>query len=246
MSPDTERPIPITADMLLGRRVDFERRMRRFPPVTVAIIAALVVIFLIGPDPIESPIEAGALLHDQVVEGEYWRLLSGTVLHASTDHLLGNAVALFILGMICEHAFGARQFVVLYVASALAGSLLSVLVSDGPSVGASGAIFGLQAAAIVLFHRHRHELLVRDKRIGFVLLAWAILSITGGLVTPYIDNGAHIGGALAGALLGRGLHPVVLSHPSPDRHAGVVRAGFWISVVIVGYSLAAWSGLSPL
>ena len=246
MSPDAERPIPITADMLLGRRVDFERRMRRFPPMTVAIVIVLAVVFLIGPDPIEYPIEAGALLRDQVVEGEYWRLLSATVLHVTPDHLVGNAIALFILGMVCEHAFGTRQFVVLYVASALAGSLVSVLVSAGPSVGASGAIFGLQGAAIVLFYRHRRDLLVRDKRIGFVLLAWAILSVTGGLVTPYIDNGAHIGGALAGALLARVFHPVVLSQPAPERHAGVMRACFWISVVVAGYSLMAWSGLSPL
>ena len=246
MSPDAERPVPITPDMLLGRRVDFERRMRRFPPVTVAVICALAVVFLMGPDPIEAPIEAGALLRDQVAEGEYWRLLSATVLHATPDHLIGNAIALFILGMICEHAFGARQFVVLYVASALAGSVLSVILSEGPSVGASGAIFGLQGAAIVLFYRHRGELLVRDKRIGFVLLAWALLSITSGLVTPYIDNGAHIGGALTGAAVARLLHPVVLSRPAPDGHAGVIRTCFWISLVLVGYSLMAWSGLSPL
>src|SRR5439155_11436932 len=83
--------------------------------------------------------------------GEYWRLMSATLLHGSLDHLVGNAIALFILGMVCEHAFGRGQLVVLYVASGLTGSLASLMTSPGPSVGASGAIFGLQSAAIVLF-----------------------------------------------------------------------------------------------
>jgi rhomboid protease GluP len=246
MTPEAERPIPITPQMLLSRRVDFERRMRRFPPLTVAIIGLLALVFVMNPDVTDSAVEAGALLRDQVVEGEYWRFLSATLLHASPDHLVGNAVALFILGMICEHAFGVRQFLVLYVGSALAGSLVSVVVSKGPSVGASGALFGLQAAAILLFYRHRGELLVRDKRVGLVLFVWAVLTVTGGLVTPYIDNGAHIGGAVAGALIAHWLHPVVLSRPAPEGRAGVLRTCFWISVVLVGYSLVAWSGISPL
>src|SRR5439155_8081011 len=96
--------------------------------------------------------------------GGYWRLLSATFLHGSVDHLVGNAIALYILGMVCEHAFDHGQFVILYVTSALAGSLVSLLTSPGPSVGASGAIFGLQGAAIVLFRTHRDRLLVRDRR----------------------------------------------------------------------------------
>src|SRR2546428_13988911 len=110
--------------------------------------------------------------------------------------------------MVWEHAFGPGQFVILYVTSALAGSLVSLLTSPGPSVGASGAIFGLQGAAIVLFRTHRDRLLLRDRRVGFVLLVWAIYTIVGGLLTPLIDNGAHLGGALGGAL----------GAPRPESH----------------------------
>src|SRR3989454_763595 len=166
MTETPEPPLPITPDMLLSRRVDFERRMRRAPPVTLATIAVLVVVFMaeVAAGALASRrgiVAAGALVREGVAAGEYWRLLSATFLHGSVDHLVGNAIALYILGMVCEHAFGHGQFVILYVTSALAGSLVSLLTSPGPSVGASGAIFGLQGAAIVLFRAHRDRLLLR-------------------------------------------------------------------------------------
>lgn len=239
-----ERPLRITADMLLSRRVDFERRMRRLPPLTCGLIGLLVLVFLVetAGDAVDSQhamVAAGALDAHLVRAGEYWRLLSATLLHGSVDHLIGNAVALLILGMIGEHAFGRRQFLLLYVASAVSGSLLSLLTSPGPSVGASGAIFGLQGAAIVLFRRHRGRLLVRDRRIGLVLLAWALYSIGSGLLSPWIDNGAHIGGAIGGALVSRHLHPVVLD-PMPPAHAARVRRALWLVWAALAYTAFGW------
>jgi rhomboid protease GluP len=244
-----ERPLRITPDMLLSRRVDFERRMRRLPRVTVGLIVVLALLFglerLLGAlrSP-ESIIAMGALVRDLVAAGQYWRILSATLLHGSFGHLIGNAIALFILGMVCEHGFGRGQFVLLYGFSALAGSLVSMLWSPGPSVGASGAIFGLQGAAIVLFRQHRAQLLVRDRRIGVVLLAWAIYSIIGGLLTPFIDNGAHVGGFLGGALLARRLHPVVLS-PLPEARARALRPALWVLAAMLAYTVLGWIVHAP-
>ena len=240
-----EQPLRITPDMLLSRRIDFERRMRRLPPVTVAILVVLVVIFLaevrVGALASREAILAmGALARERVAAGEYWRLLTAPWLHGGVDHLVGNGIALFILGMLCEAAFGPAQFVVLYVLSGLAGSVVSLAVSVGPSVGASGAIFGLQGAAIVLFRLHRDRLLVRDRRVGFVLLVWAIYTIAGGLMQPFIDNGAHIGGALGGALIARRLHPVVLS-PLPPERAAALRRWLWLVAALLAAALVGWS-----
>ena len=141
--------------------------------------------------------------------------------------------------MVCEAAFGRAQLFVLYVLSGLAGSLVSMLVSVGPSVGASGAIFGLQGAAIVLLRRERDRLLVRDRRVGFVLLIWAIYTIAGGLTDPFIDNGAHIGGALGGALIASRLHPVVLS-PMPAERVAAVRRWLWLVVALLAYAVVGW------
>ena len=244
MSAVPEAPLRVTPDMLLSRRVDFERRMGRVPPVTLATLALLAVIFLAevrmgALESREAIIAMGALARERVAVGEYWRLLTAPWLHGGTEHLVGNGIALYILGMVCEAAFGPAQLVVLYVLSGLAGSFVSALISAGPSVGASGAIFGLQGAAIVLLRRERDRLLVRDRRVGFVLLIWAIYTIAGGLTTPFIDNGAHIGGALGGALIASRLHPVVLS-PLPPERAAAVRRWLGLVVALLGYAVVGW------
>jgi rhomboid protease GluP len=239
-----EQPLRITPDMLLSRRVDLERRMGRVPPVTLATLVLLAVIFVgelrLGAlDSKESIIAMGALARDRVVAGEYWRLLTAPWLHGGAEHLIGNGIALYILGMVCEAAFGPVQFVVLYVLSGLAGSLVSIALTPGPSVGASGAIFGLQGAAIVLLRRERERLLVRDRRVGFVLLIWAIYTIAGGLTSPFIDNGAHIGGALGGALIATRLHPVLLS-PLPAERAAAARRWLWLVIALLAYAVFGW------
>jgi rhomboid protease GluP len=244
MATAPDPPLRITPDMLLSRRIDFERRMPRVPLLTVVIAVALLAIFVaevrVGAlTSREAIIAMGALARERVAAGEYWRLLTAPWLHGGVDHLIGNGIALFILGMVSEAAFGRAQFVVLYVLSGLAGSVVSLAMSVGPSVGASGAIFGLQAAAIVLFRVHRDRLLVRDRRVGFVLLIWAIYSIAGGLMDPFIDNGAHIGGAIGGALVARRLHPAVLS-PLPPERAAAVRRWLWLIAAVLAIALVAW------
>ncbi len=239
-----ESPIRITPEMLLSRRVDFERRMRRVPPLTLLLIALLAAVFVgeVAFDALDSRaaiVAAGALTRDDVAAGQYWRLVTAILLHGSVDHLVSNAIALFILGMVCEHAFGRAQYFVLFLASGVAGSLLSFVMSQGPSVGASGAIFGLQGAAIVLFRRHRARLLVRDRRIGFVMLVWALYAVVNGMVSPMIDNGAHIGGAIGGALLAWTLHPVVLGPMPPDIAARVSRM-VWVAGAVLAYGVIGW------
>ena len=239
-----EQALRITPDMLIRRRVDFERRMRRLPPVTLAIIGALVAIFAleIGLEILDSPealLLAGALSREAVMAGEWWRLVSAIFLHGGLQHIIGNAIALLVLGMVCEHAFGRVQLVFLFVITGIAGSVLSMLTSSGPSVGASGAIFGLQGAAVVLFRRHRERLLVRDRRIGMVLIVWAVYTIAQGLVTPYVDNGAHVGGFLAGMLLAGGLHPIVIEPPSNDARVAIRRRA-WLTAILLAGAGVGW------
>jgi rhomboid protease GluP len=137
-----------------------------------------------------------------VLEGEWWRLVTAVFLHGSFDHLLGNCLILYIVGMACEHGLGTLRTVALYAASGLAGSLASLAMSPGPSVGASGAIFGLTGAAVAFLYRHQRLYHVHDKRVGFVLAGWAGYTLLIGLVTPLVDNAAPVGGAVAGVVMG--------------------------------------------
>lgn len=218
-----EQPIRITADMLesprpstVDTRVDFEQGMGYAPPATLTLIIALGAIFAWQVDAgvlasQQSLIAAGALVRERVMQGEWWRLLSATALHGSAEHLIGNVVSLYILGMACEHAYGTRTALLLYFASGVSGSLLSAAMGPGPSVGASGAIFGLMGAVMVLFWKHHTELLVRDKRIGVVIAVWAVFTIVTGLTVPMIDNAAHVGGLLGGMAAAWMVRPRILS-----------------------------------
>src|SRR5688572_210223 len=113
-----EQPIRITADMLevprpVDVRVDFEQGMGYAPPATLVLILALGAIFgwqlsvgALASE--ESIIAAGALVRERIAQGEWWRLLSATVLHGNVEHIVGNAMYLYILGMATEHAYGTR------------------------------------------------------------------------------------------------------------------------------------------
>ena len=195
-----------------AEQIEFERGMGYWPPATLTIIGVLVAVFVwqIASGSLHSNaglIEAGALVRSRVLAGEYWRMLSATLLHGGFDHLLGNCIALYILGLAGEHALGARRMLVIYVASGLAGSLASLLAGPGPSVGASGAICGLMGAVVLVLYRYRHVYRVRDKEIGLALAGWAGYTIFIGAIDPRIDNWAHLGGLLGGAAVAWGMRP---------------------------------------
>jgi rhomboid protease GluP len=218
-----EEPILITPDMLAGverrggggGRIDFERGMRHAPPLILFLIAANLAMFgwelaagaLADRDTI---VEAGALVRDRVAAGEWWRIVSAMFLHGGFDHVLGNVVVLYIVGLACEHAFGGARTALVYFVSGVTGALLSVAAGPGPSVGASGAIFGVIAAVVVVLYRHQDRFYLRDKRIGFVLAMWAGWQILTGLANPFIDNFAHLGGLAGGALAALPLRPRLL------------------------------------
>ena len=192
--------------------LDFERGMSSAPVITIALIAVNAVIFFItvsrGSLQSEAAIlAAGALSRDLVLHGQVWRLLTAMFLHGGIEHLFGNAVGLFILGMAAEHAFGKLEMAGIYFVSGLLGSAFSIVVNPGPGVGASGAIFGLLGAMIVFFAKYHEWFHVRDKRVGNVLLMWAAYSIVTAWFIPFVDNAAHVGGLIGGAFAGYWLTP---------------------------------------
>ncbi|MGH2967892.1 MAG: rhomboid family intramembrane serine protease [Solirubrobacteraceae bacterium] len=133
-----------------------------------------------------------------VAAGEWWRLVTGGFLHAPNNplHILFNMYVLYWLGTMLEPVLGRARFLGLYFASLLAGSFGAILLTEPnrATVGASGAVFGLMAAAFVL--QRMRGINPMQSGIGPVILL--NLGIT--FLIPNISIGGHIGGLIGGAL----------------------------------------------
>lgn len=125
----------------------------------------------------------------------WWTPLSATYLHGGILHIFFNMMWLRMLGPQIEHVLGPGRFFVLYTAAGAGGFIVSNLVSGAPTVGASGAIFGLLAATIVLAREHGGEW---GAQVGRQALMWAGMLFVFGLVSPSTNNWAHGGGFVAG------------------------------------------------
>ena len=192
---------------------DLERFLGMFPLLTAGMIVGLASIFAleqkfafdIGPGgalSLESLIALGGASFDQVVgREEAWRLFLAPLLHSSSAHLIGNCVAMAMVGFLLEPLIGRGWFALIFAASALGGVAGSMIGNDpaATTVGASGAITGLVAAGLVMsFHRRADADDARKmRRRAIFLLAPALLPLFLG-VRDHVDYHAHLGGALVG------------------------------------------------
>jgi membrane associated rhomboid family serine protease len=173
-------------------------------PATYVLIAVNVLAFLAEvatgsgglAEATGSVIRRFALLGNGVSEGEYYRLLTGGFLHAGLLHIAFNMFALFIVGRVIEPGIGTPRFLALYFASLLAGAFGALALTHpyDPTVGASGAIFGLfGAAAVIARGRGMNEL---ASQIGFLIVINLVFTFS----VPDISIGGHLGGLVAGVI----------------------------------------------
>jgi len=186
----------------------FQRMVGDRKPIatwTVAVAIGLVFGLQLLLGGTESPpvlVRMGALMPDKIVAGEVWRLLSCTFLHGGFMHVALNVYVLIILGQFLERIIGPARFVVLYVVSAIAGSIGSALLLDAQmSVGASGAVWGLLGAHAVLAFRPQGllptALIPGAKKAAMINLGINVLNS----FRPLVDMWAHFAGGLGGAAL---------------------------------------------
>lgn len=135
-------------------------------------------------------------------DGQWWRLLSSVFMHGGLLHLVFNALVLANVGLLLEPLLGKAQLLVIYLLTGIAASLTSVVFSEGAvSVGASGAIFGLYGFFLALLFSNLFRPEVRQAFLRGTLVFIAI-NLVLGFTMSMIDNAAHIGGLLSGAVLG--------------------------------------------
>jgi membrane associated rhomboid family serine protease len=179
-----------------------ERRTAASPGiVTKAIIATNVGIYLLqlaGGASVNANsgwiFRHGALFGPLVAEGEWWRLLTAAFLHYGPIHLGMNMLALWWIGRPLEDALGPLRYLLLYLVSGLAGSAGALIASPtAVTVGASGAIFGILGAAIVLERQRTYVL-------GGSAITLLVVNLGFTFLVPGISIGGHLGGLAGGAL----------------------------------------------
>jgi membrane associated rhomboid family serine protease len=133
--------------------------------------------------------------------GEYWRLLTPVLLHGGVIHIFFNMYILYIYGQDVEQAFGTARFLVIYVGTAITASSLSyALPPDNPSLGASGAVFGVAGALIAYLYNRRTSTFASHHLRG--MMTFLAINFALGFMIPRIDWVAHLGGLVGGIMLG--------------------------------------------
>lgn len=182
-----------------------DRKLADSPFVSVALVAINAIVFLICEFTGNALYGAGRLTAYHVLyENEYGRLLWAMFLHGDIQHLVNNMVLVFFLGAMLEKEVGHIPYAIIYFLSGLGGNLLSlwskvIMGNMAGSIGASGAVFGLDGLllALVLFSGRQMENVTMPKVL--VMIAYSLYS---GFTGSSIDNAAHVGGLITGFLAG--------------------------------------------
>ena len=184
-------------------------------------------------------------------EHQLWRFVTPMFVHVNLPHLLVNMYSLWIVGPYVEKLYGSAKFVVFWVLTGVAGVVASYLtvrpdmavssigrflfkLADVPSAGASGALFGLVGVLFVFGIKFRHELPEGFKRaFGTGMLPIILINLfIGYLGRGFIDNAAHLGGLVSGAVLA-----LVVDYRRPGERSGV--AVTWQILQVAAIALVA-------
>jgi membrane associated rhomboid family serine protease len=203
----TPSPVGMRCPECAGRRTGVRAAVPRpragVPYATYTLIALNVIAYVAelaggGAASLEGGgtlVRDGGLLGPAISDnGEWYRIFTAGFLHAGPLHLLLNMFVLYVLGTMLEPAIGTARFVAIYIVSLIAGSLGALLLDPNQvTVGASGAIYGLFAAAFLVARERGME------QVASQIAFWVVLNLVLTFSIPGISIGGHIGGLVGGA-----------------------------------------------
>ena len=186
----------------------------------------------------ELSVRLGANYGPYTLSGQWWRLLACVFIHGGLLHIAFNMWCLWNLGRLAESVYGHWTFALVYLITGLSASLMSVawhFPIPVPSVGASGAIFGIAGALIASFYLGEFSM-PRAAMTGMLrsVATFVAYNLFFGAVMAGTDNAAHVGGLLMGLLLG-----ALIAKVAPE-HDDFLRR---IAVLLVGAVLVAGGGM---
>lgn len=208
------------------------------PIITVSLIIINVIVFILmyilGKDSQDAftLIKFGAFQKDLILGGEYYRLITSAFLHIGIFHLLFNCYALYVIGRQLESFLGKIKFLIIYLVSALCGSLMSMIFPISISAGASGAIFGLLGSLLYFGYNYRVYLgtVLKSQIIPLILI-----NLIFGFMVSGINNAAHIGGLIGGILITMSLGIKYKSKKSEQINGIVLLSLFLGFLIYMGF-----------
>ena len=208
------------------------------PIITVSLIIINVIVFILmyifgkGSQDAFTLIKFGAFQKDLILGGEYYRLITSAFLHIGIFHLLFNCYALYVIGRQLESFLGKIKFLIIYLVSALCGSLMSMIFPISISAGASGAIFGLLGSLLYFGYNYRVYLgtVLKSQIIPLI-----IINLIFGFMVSGINNAAHIGGLIGGILITMSLGIKYKSKKSEQINGIVLLSLFLGFLIYMGF-----------
>lgn len=181
-----------------------EMYMIKSTPMTSVLIMINTLIFLMNlfyihiKDSMHFTNQLG-LTHFDVVQGEYYRLISSAFLHANVEHFLFNIFALYILGKFVESIYSHVHILITFIVTALLANVVSLtFITDSLSLGASGAVYGLLGVLVIFMLINRK---INTKLIVQIALIFIVISVISSLFSN-VNHYAHVGGLIYGLMLG--------------------------------------------
>ncbi len=226
--------------------INFKRSfsLSRFPAMTLLLCALQVALYVsVGGTqrvlPLDVLVAAGAKMYASIFEiGETWRLLTANVLHRDVLHLSFNMLFLFNVGGAIENAYRWTDYLLILVSAALGTTLVSVVMSDSASVGASGMVLGMFGAALVFGYKYGDDIEARYRRFfGGAVLPFVLLILCLGFVSENTDNWGHLGGFAGGLVAAVPLVPRLLIEPGVRQ---------WRSLGVATLLVVSVFGAGPL
>ncbi|MBW3623059.1 MAG: rhomboid family intramembrane serine protease, partial [Armatimonadetes bacterium] len=233
--PSSREPSQRTFSSSFASLPDFDQ----VPWVTLLILVLNLAVFWMmeaagGSTLREVMIGYGAQFRPLVLKGEVWRLVTAMFVHAGTSHILFNMLFFTLAARWVEPFYGRLRFFLLYAGAGLAGNFMTLLLTNIPTAGASGAVLGVMAALIII--GFKHGIVIPDAhqwKFGWLPLLFSGWILYSGFHNPQTNNIAHVAGFCAGLLLALILQ---LAHESrPDSPARRIRITAWAMGVMCAY-----------
>ena len=212
---------------------------KKYPIVTYSLIVINIIVFLLmylfgkGSYDNKTLLDFGALYRPLVESGEYYRLITCSFIHIGLIHLVCNMYVLYIIGQQLESFYGKTKYLIIYLFSAIMGSLFSILFTKNAiSAGASAAIFGLFGSLIYFGYHYRVYLgnVIRSQIIPLIIFNFIL-----GFILNGIDVSAHLGGLIGGLIISMALGVKYKSSKSERINGIIITIIFTIFMLYLNF-----------